>query len=122
MSYYIYGGGNFFIKKENFPAVIQALQDKWQGLSSCNTLDSILDHCGFEETGYDENGDLVHLAVLERKLWDQDEVLETIAPWAENESYLEMTGEDGDRWLWCVKDHKFYECPGEVSYRGDPYS
>lgn len=123
MGYCIWGGGTFIVKKENFQTAKNALLEKWPRLCPAEMpLDDVLDICGLENAAFDEKGDLCDLYIDGRKLWDQAETLQTIAPWVEDGSRLEITGEDGDKWLWCVKDHVFYECPGEVSYRGDPYA
>ena len=125
MGYYMNGGGYAEIKKENFPVVTKVLLFKWPGLrdvglNECSDLERVLDYCGFDVCDFDDDGNLVYLGVCERKLWDQAETLAAISPYVE-EARLEMTGEDGEKWLWAIKDHEFYECTAIIRYDGDPF-
>ena len=123
MGYAIYGGGSMRIKKENFEAVNRALLAKWPDLKQtyeCTDPFCLLAACGFDEFDCDGEGNLAHLYICDRKLWDQAETLEAISPYVE-EARLEMTGEDSEKWLWAIKDHEFYECNAIIRYDGDPF-
>ena len=125
MGYYVNGGGDAEIKKENFRAVTETLLFKWPGmrdagLNECSDLERVLDYCGFDVCDFDDDGNLVFLSVCDRRLWDQAETLAAISPYVE-EARLEMTGEDGEKWLWAIKDYEFYECAAIIRYDGDPF-
>ena len=125
MSYYMYGGGYAEIKKENFQAITKTLLFKWPrmrdvGLNECSDLVRVLDYCGFDDFDFDDDGNMVYLGVCDYKLWDQAEAMAAIAPYVEK-ARLEMTGEDGEKWLWAIKDHEFYECNAIIRYDGDPF-
>ena len=117
MSYYMScGGGSMSIKSENFPAIKSAVEKRFEQGFEVASLKELFAWFGFD---YDEELHGIYFDCAE--LTDQEEFLETIAPWVEDHSRIEMTGEDDERWLWCFKDHEFFECNGTVIYHDDPY-
>jgi hypothetical protein len=53
-----------------------------------------------------ENGDLIDLEFTGQKLGDDEEFFDVIAPFVESGSYIEVEGEDNDKWRWVFKDGK----------------
>ena len=53
------------------------------------------------------------------KLWDQREFLSVIAEFCNEGSYIEISGECGDRWRWVVKDGQLYEVNPSVDWNPD---
>lgn len=112
----------FFIKKENIEKAFNTLRDyaktkiekkerlSWIDLHSVaysETLTEALESCDFDIL-YNDNGDVYDVDYISEKLGDHDVILNVIAPYIEDGSYLEMYGEDGDIWRWCIKDNKCY--------------
>lgn len=112
----------FFIKKENIEKAFNTLRDyaktkienkerlSWIDLHSVaysETLTEALESCDFDIL-YNDNGDVYDVDYISEKLGDHDVILNVIAPYIEDGSYLQMYGEDGDTWRWCIKDNKCY--------------
>lgn len=53
------------------------------------------------------------------KLWDQREFLSVIAEFCNEGSYIEISGECGDRWRWVVKDGQLYEVNPSIDWSPD---
>lgn len=53
------------------------------------------------------------------KLWDQREFLSVIAEFCNEGSYIEISGERGDRWRWVVKDGQLYEVNPSIDWNPD---
>ncbi len=101
----------FVIKAEHKApalAAIKALADRsaplmWvlKGeLRAAVTLEVALAEWGWEVTE-DEAGDIVTIQFIMEKAGDEQKLFAAIAPFVEARSYIEMSGEDGDRWRWC---------------------
>ena len=112
----------FFIKKENIEKAFNTLRDyaktkienkeglSWIDLHSVaysETLTEALESCDFDIL-YNDNGDVYDVDYISEKLGDHDVILNVIAPYIEDGSYLQMYGEDGDIWRWCIKDNECY--------------
>ena len=112
----------FFIKKENIDKAFNTLREyaktkienkeslSWidlHGIAYSETLTEALESCDFDVL-YNDNGDVYDVDWISEKLGDHDVILNVIAPYIEDGSYLEMYGEDGDIWRWCIKDNKCY--------------
>jgi hypothetical protein len=66
----------------------------------------------------DEEGNIVGVEVQgENKLWDQQEILTGIAPFVRKGSFLEILGEDGDRWRWVLDGEKCYKVTPTITWR-----
>ena len=119
MSYYAYGSGTMNIDSANFPDMLAAVRDvlPYYNLACVHNLYDLFQAFGFD---YWQEGSDVQFEY--GKFNDQEEFLEAIAPWVDDFSRIYMTGEDGSMWMWAFKDHQFYECSGDVTYRGDPYA
>jgi len=115
MSYYITGSGSLKINPENIPFVLAAGDE----IRKCAHFRNLPEMFRWFYITYDQENNELSFDYV--RLDIQDELLEAISPWVEDGSRIDMTGEDGGRWLWCWKGHKFYDCPGVVTYEGDPY-
>ena len=110
----------FFIKKENIEKAFNTLRDyaktkienkerlSWIDLHSVaysETLTEALESCDFDIL-YNDNGDVYDVDWISEKLGDHDVILDVIAPYIEDGSYLQMYGEDGEHWKWVFEDDK----------------
>jgi len=66
---------------------------------ACDTLEELLEEWGWEPTT-NEAGDIVDLAFAAEKMGEDEVLWKVIAPWVRNGSYLEIVGEEGERWRW----------------------
>jgi len=109
----------FVIKKENANFVLKALKDfvKTKEKLMWVDIDTILD-CetieeAFEEIRYplveNTNGDYKIDYFSGEKLGDDLEIFNSIAPYVEEDSYIEMSGEDDNLWRWVFKNGKCEE-------------
>jgi len=93
MGYYIdMVSHNFFIKNENKQKAFKAAFDAGftEGESLCELFKN---HQDF--TCVDEKDDGFTILEMERtKIWDQKDFFDVIAPFVENQSFIEMIGED----------------------------
>lgn len=131
MSYYANGGGSFHVNKENFDALRETVnawmaresedEEPMARFNSLICIDTLFSWFGFD-VELDDDGNIDSAYFPEDNASYTDEFLEVIAPYVEDGSRLKMTGEDGDHWLWCFKDHKFYDCDAVITYKGDPYA
>jgi hypothetical protein len=49
---------------------------------------------------YDTEGNIVDVEFNGEKYWDDEVIFEAIAPFVKDGSYIQMQGEDGERWRW----------------------
>lgn len=127
MGYYMHGGGSLNIRKENFGKVMAAALAAFDwlpdvGIHETDTVEDLLVQFGAGEVGYDAAGDICDIYFYETKANDQVGLFQVISPWVEDGSKIFLIGEDDAQWLWCWKDHEFYDCPAMITYVGDPYA
>lgn len=84
-----------------------------QDLSTLTDLQDVLTTLGFEDTDYNEAGDLV-LGSYNNKTGQEDLFLDAIAPFVEEGSYAIWKGEDDTYYKWEFNDGKMLVIPGEV--------
>ena len=114
MGYYMSNiGCDFTIKKENKQKALDLLKqlDKQRNLNwiikgaitKAETLSEAFEKCGWtiEE---DDDGEVISIYFDGEKLGDEDAIFSAIASAVENDSYIEMGGEEGDRWRWWFRD------------------
>lgn len=133
MGYYIdQVGSNFFIRKEN-------IQSAWDALIKLFKTEekSILDSSGYHyswidtdtvlnaktfieamsearwDMEEDDNGNIDSIYFNGEKYGDEEIILGAIAPFVEPGSYIEIQGEEYDRWRWEFKDGMLYEVYGK---------
>jgi hypothetical protein len=85
-----------------------------QDLSTLADLKEVLETLGFEDTDYNESGDLV-LGSYSNKTGQEDLFLDAIAPFVQEGSYAIWKGEDDSYYKWEFDDGKMLVIPGEVS-------
>ena len=119
MGYYANGGGQLNIRQENFQNIIDACKEKFDWMGGCTNIEKVFDAWGFEVDFQD--GNIFWAWYPEEKYSSTDDFFEAIAPYVDNNSMLDFTGEDGAMWRCSFKDGKFYESDGVVTYPGDPY-
>lgn len=112
---------NFTIKKEYVDKAWQALKDLFiKRDTSLSWIDNqdVLDSKSFEEImsvcrwniEINEQGDYDSIYFNGEKYGgDEEVVLEAIAPYVENGSYIQMQGEEGEQWRWIFDDGKVIE-------------
>lgn len=61
------------------------------------------------EVDLDEDLNIININFIGEKLGDDINLFEAIAPFVEDGSYIEMSGEDGDIWRWVFEDGKCIE-------------
>ncbi len=83
-----------------------------EDLSKLADLQAVLLNLGFEDTEYNERGDLV-LGCYNNKSGQEDLFLEAIAPFVEEGSYAIWKGEDDTFWKWEFNDGKMLVIPGD---------
>ena len=100
---------SFTIKNENKEAALLALKElantnelSWTDNSSViksKSLSEALNECRW---GMDENeeGDIVYIFFDGEKYGSEDIIFNTIAPYVEQDSFIEMRGEEGELWRW----------------------
>jgi hypothetical protein len=101
----------FVIKKENTDKVLKALKNlskkqnlKWVDyLKDAETIEE-----AFDEIRYDleltNNGDYAITGFSGEKLGDDFIIFQSIAKFVQDGTYIEMVGEDGDKWRWVFKN------------------
>lgn len=119
MGYEAHGGGPLIIMEDNFQNIVEALRDRFDWMQA-NDIDRAFEEWGFEVDF--ENGNIAW-AWFEENRWnaDVDDLFETIAPYVENGSHMDFTGEDGSMWRCSFYNKQYIETNGEVIYPGDPY-
>ena len=111
MGYYIYFRDcDFTIKKENKQKALEALKElfakrptlSWVSQSDIKDKEAIedaLSECRWE-TECDESGDIVWIRFSGEKSGDDGVIFDSIAPFVEKNSYIEMRGEENEIWRW----------------------
>lgn len=115
----------FRIKRDNIDRVITAIEDLAKNMSkelkyvACGeisyNIDEAFDSFGymvhFADDRYNDGsaGDIVGIDLTYDKLWFDYDMFQAIAPYVEDGSYIEISGEDGELWRWCFKNGKCLE-------------
>ncbi len=132
-------GSDFRIKKDNFAAALAAIKalankpeqmgggnstgERWYSwvdmneLAAAETLPLALSAWRWEVDCSDETGDVFNITFCGEKLGDDTILFETLAPFVEKGSYIDMEGEDGSLWRWAFDGGGVVELTGEVSYK-----
>lgn len=64
----------------------------------------------------DDKGNVIGIDFEGEKLGDEDHLWKAIAPFVTPDSYIEMSGEDGDFWRWYFDGSTVVEQAGKVEY------
>jgi hypothetical protein len=116
------GDQDFTIKKENQEKALIAIKalsfEPTRSISgyswvddnyvNANTLKEALDIWRWEAM-IDKDGDIIDLYFTGDKLGDEDFLFRAIAPYVEDGSYIEMSGEDSCLWRWCFENGTIFE-------------
>lgn len=134
MGYYMeQRGANFFVDKRHFPKMIKAIHhladfsDKmgggsyspdgvtarhysWVNMNFVNLQDiEEIFRCWRWQVYLDEDGHITDISFDGEKLGDDLVLLEAIAPFVKNNSFIEMNGEDNSIWRWKFTDKQCHE-------------
>lgn len=94
------------IKKENFIAALDAVKTafpKNEEIQLFTELEDVMsEFCYVPE--YNENGDICGFDFDGEKLRDDEIFWSSLAPYVEDGSYIEMEGEDFNRWRWSFRN------------------
>lgn len=108
--------------KEGALNAIKALSDErdlvWVGrenIRNAETFGAAMDECGWD-VECDKDGNIVTIEFSCEKLGSEQEIFNAIAPFVLDESYVEMSGEDGDLWRWVFADGKCQEVHPTVTW------
>jgi hypothetical protein len=112
MGYYINSVGcDFTMKKANSDAALKAIKDLFSQHEYCagwvdtktvldsKTFEDALSEAGFDVDSRDNNYFYIQFNG-EKYSGDEKEVLNAISPFVKDGSYIEMIGEEGERWRW----------------------
>lgn len=106
---------DFRIKKQNFPEIEKILPQQFPWTSGCFEIGELFD-CFSWELDFNDEGDAISICFVGEKQNDDYEFLNTIAPWVEKDSYIEMQGQDGSLWRWCFDGEKCIEKEAKISW------
>lgn len=129
MGYCMSQSGQFFrIKNENLNKAFEALKvlfDTPHRFRWINNNSEIRNAGSFKETmrrlGWNirfdiSTGDVDYIMFEGEKAGEEEKFFGAIAPYVENESYIEMHGEDGGIWRWFFKNGKVEEQHAKVTF------
>lgn len=68
---------------------------------------------------FDEDGNIIRLEFTGEKYGDDDILFEAIAPYVEAGSFIEMLGEEGERWKWKFNGEKCIEVKQICKYEDE---
>lgn len=125
----------FFLPKEN-------VQNAYEAVKTLHGKESIEDSSGyhfswvshdfyklpnFEEImkewrwkpTFDEQGNVTKLTFTGEKFGDDIKLFNTIAPFVQTNSFIEMRGEDGAQWTWTFQDNHVSETFHQTSIYDD---
>ena len=88
----------------------QALK-AWRWRPICPTATE-LDN--YPDGGHVEEGAIVDLCFEGSKLGDDETLFDAIAPFVEDDSYIQMSGEDGMQWRWVFRDGKCHDISPKI--------
>ena len=129
---------NFFIAAEDCDAALQAIKNlkgkettpnyrngkevdfhfSWVNTSdfvNAKTLEEALGAWRWEVYP-DEEGDIDSILFMGKKLGDDAILFEAIAPFVRSLSFIEMQGEDGDRWRWAFYEGVMHEQQATITW------
>lgn len=84
-------------------------------IKNAKSLEYILDSFSWE-ADTDAEGNIISIYFQSEKLGDEKILFDIIAPFVSDNSYIEMSGEDGDIWRWVFKDGKCTEKKAEIRW------
>lgn len=104
---------HFMIRHDKQNEALKALKElsknrrlRWAStdiIQNARHLEEAFEEIRFEAC-FDDFNNINDLDFTGEKLGDETEIFNSIAPFVEDNSYIEMYGEDGDRWRWVFKN------------------
>lgn len=109
----------FKIKRSNVKLLAKLLDDTIDSETSESYIAEVVR--GYAEENrwpfsFDKNGNVDDISFDGEKLYDDKEFFSDIAKFVETGSYIEILGEEGDRWRWVFKDKKVYEYKAIITW------
>ena len=106
----VQSASQFLIKKENKEEAFEVSKDltyypsrEWAGdFKDVKTLEEVMRKWEWE-TIENENGDIIDIHFIGEKSGNDLLLFSKIAPFVDDESFIQMTGEDGGVWRWEFK-------------------
>lgn len=68
------------------------------------------------EAVYDAEGNIVKLRFTGEKYWNEDDIFAVLAPFVDDGCFIEMVGEDGDKWRWTFQNGTCTKVEPKVSW------
>jgi len=65
---------------------------------------------------FDDDGNVFGIVFEREKLGDESQIFDALAPWLEDESYIELVGEDSTRWRWVFNNGQMKEIEATISW------
>lgn len=111
----------FFIAEENkYEAYRKLKKDLYDvdGVQKARCLEDILEvYCFSPEI--DKGDNIYNIDFTGDKLWDEEILFNLLAPFVKSGSYIEMRGEDGERWRWVFDNGQFKTVTAKVVWEDD---
>lgn len=106
----------FFIAEENkYEAYRKLKKDLYDvnGVQKARCLEDVLKVYGFD-SWLDSDDNICDIDFIGDKLWDEEILFNLLAPFVKDGSYIEMFGEDGERWRWTFNNGQFKTITAKV--------
>jgi hypothetical protein len=121
---------NFSIAKEDFPHALEAMRAMagddvhydWiekARLAKAKTIQEAFQEWGWGVTFEDEENEsnIDSISFDMEKKGSEEAMFAAIAPWVEDGSYIEMSGEENDHWKWVFQDGEMKEKNGTIVWK-----
>lgn len=127
MGYYISQmESEFEMKKENADKALEALKNllqekkqigwsRYEKVKNCKTLEDAMNECLWT-LDTNDNGDYDDILFEGEKSGSDEVILSAIAPFVENNSYIQMMGEDGEIWRWIFVNGELMEKYATITF------
>lgn len=122
-------GGEFKILRVNHGKVLEALTRFVKGLQGKVSVSGYVRNLCPEENwrnlilafgdlrwnvNVDVDYNIIAIQFGGENLWDDKSLFEAVAPYVEDGSFIEMTGDEGEKWRWVFKDGGLKEIYAKV--------
>lgn len=87
-------------------------------VTKAETLEAALEEWRFPVKA-DAEGNIISIYFDGEKLGDEDQLFKELAPFVKSGSFIEMGGEDGDRWRWTFTNGTFKTVHSEITWPED---
>jgi hypothetical protein len=133
---------HFAIKAENRPKALEAIKElnkneqrigsggsnatgdwvrhfawvRTDTIEKAQTLFDAMEEWGYEIAPREDTEDVDWIYFIGEKIGDEQYMFEAIAPFVEDGSWIQMSGEDGSIWRWVFRSGKCCDINGEVVF------